>query len=162
MIASDDGFDIVIEPKRSVGHDWKDLWKFRGLFYFLSWRDLLVRYKQTAIGIAWSVIRPLLTLVVFTVALWAVLGPHYNYSEGWQLVINSGTTIVTFPMVFMIQQTQKDNVALHLKLNELIAANKHASNHMVGIEDLDEQDFREVASMYVRLAARAKHRREDK
>ena len=101
-------------------------------------------------------------LVVFTVALWAVLGPHYNYSEGWQLVINSGTTIVTFPMVFMIQQTQKDNVALHLKLNELIAANKHASNHMVGIEDLDEQDFREVGSMYVRLAARAKHRREDK
>ncbi len=67
MIDSDDGFDIIIEPNRSAGHYWKDLWKFRGLFYFLSWRDLLVRYKQTAIGIAWSVIRPLITLVVFTI-----------------------------------------------------------------------------------------------
>ncbi len=60
-------FDIVIEPNKNLSHYWKDLWKFRGLFYFLAWRDLLVRYKQTVIGIAWSVIRPLLTLVVFTI-----------------------------------------------------------------------------------------------
>ncbi len=59
-------FDIILEPKRSASNYWKDLWTFRGLFFFLTWRDVLVRYKQTAIGIAWSVIRPLLTLVVFT------------------------------------------------------------------------------------------------
>jgi lipopolysaccharide transport system permease protein len=60
-------FDIIIEPKKPIGHYWKDLWKFRSLFLFLAWRDLLVRYKQTAIGISWSVLRPFLTLVVFTV-----------------------------------------------------------------------------------------------
>ena len=67
MNSSESDFDLVIEPKKNIGHYWRDLWKFRGLFYFLAWRDLLVRYKQTAIGIAWSVIRPLITLVVFTV-----------------------------------------------------------------------------------------------
>jgi lipopolysaccharide transport system permease protein len=60
-------FDIVIESKKPIGHYWKDLWKFRSLFLFLAWRDLLVRYKQTAIGVSWSVLRPFLTLVVFTV-----------------------------------------------------------------------------------------------
>src|SRR4051794_9393869 len=60
-------FDIVIESKKPIGHYWKDLWKFRSLFLFLAWRDLLVRYKQTAIGASWSVVRPVLTLVVFTV-----------------------------------------------------------------------------------------------
>jgi lipopolysaccharide transport system permease protein len=63
----DSGYDIIIEPKKSIAHYWKDLWKFRGIFYFLAWRDLLVRYKQTVIGISWSLIRPLLTLVVFTI-----------------------------------------------------------------------------------------------
>src|SRR5438876_7542645 len=61
-----DDFDIIIEPKKNIGHYWKDIWKFRELFYFLAWRDLLVRYKQTVIGVSWSLIRPLLTLVVFT------------------------------------------------------------------------------------------------
>ena len=58
---------LLIEAGRTELHYWKDLWHFRELFYFLSWRDILVRYKQTAIGIAWSVIRPLMTMVVFTV-----------------------------------------------------------------------------------------------
>lgn len=60
-------YTLVIEAGRTELHYWKDLWRFRELFYFLSWRDILVRYKQTVIGIAWSVIRPLLTMVVFTV-----------------------------------------------------------------------------------------------
>jgi len=60
-------YALVIEAGRSELHYWKDLWRYRELFWFLSWRDLLVRYKQTAIGIAWSVIRPLLTMIVFTV-----------------------------------------------------------------------------------------------
>ena len=90
---------------------------------------------------------------------WALVGPWFGFSEGWQLVINTGTTIITFLMVFLIQQSQnKDSVALHLKLNELLAANKTASNRMIGIEQLDEQDLRDVASFYARLADRAKTR----
>ena len=91
------------------------------------------------------------------VLVWGAVGPLFKYSEGWQLVINTGTTIVTFLMVFLIQQSQnKDSVALHLKLNELLAASQTASNRMIGIEELDEQDLRDVAAVYVRLAARAK------
>jgi len=59
-------FDLVIEAGRGLGRYWKDLWLFRGLFFFLAWRDVLVRYKQTVIGVAWAVLRPLLTMVVFT------------------------------------------------------------------------------------------------
>lgn len=60
-------YDLIIEPGRADKNYWKDLWKYRELFLFLSWRDILVRYKQTVIGVAWSVIRPLLTMIVFTV-----------------------------------------------------------------------------------------------
>jgi lipopolysaccharide transport system permease protein len=60
-------FDLIIEPTRSNKNYWKDIWKYRELFFFLAWRDILVRYKQTVIGVAWSLIRPLLTMVVFTV-----------------------------------------------------------------------------------------------
>jgi len=59
-------FDLVIEPGVGIGRHWADLWRYRELFYFLAWRDILVRYKQTAIGVAWAVLRPLLTMVVFT------------------------------------------------------------------------------------------------
>jgi low affinity Fe/Cu permease len=96
-------------------------------------------------------------LALATVLLWAAIGPLFHFSENWQLVINTGTTIITFLMVFLIQQSQnKDSVAVHLKLNELLAADHHASNRMIGIEELDEQDLRDVATFYVRLAARAK------
>ena len=98
-------------------------------------------------------------LALATIAVWALLGPAYAYSENWQLVINTGTTIITFLMVFLIQQSQnKDSVALHLKLNELLAAHKSASNRMIGIETLDEQDLQEVATFYARLSERAKTR----
>lgn len=97
---------------------------------------------------------PAMFCVAFAIVLlWAVAGPAFDFSETWQLVINTGTTIVTFLMVFLIQQSQnKDSVAMHLKLNELLAANRQASNRMIGIEELDEQDLREVAAFYVRLA----------
>ena len=98
-------------------------------------------------------------MALLAVLVWALVGPLFHFSENWQLVINTGTTIVTFLMVFLIQQSQnKDSVALHLKLNELLAANKTASNRMIGIEQLDEQDLRDVASFYARLADRAKTR----
>ena len=91
------------------------------------------------------------------VIIWAVTGPVFGFSDTWQLIINTGTTIVTFLMVFLIQQSQnKDSVALHLKLNELLASSRQASNRMIGIEDLDEQDLQQVAAFYVGLAERAK------
>lgn len=94
---------------------------------------------------------------LLTVIAWASVGPVFHFSQNWQLVINTGTTIVTFLMVFLIQQSQnKDSVAVHLKLNELLAANRQASNRMIGIEDLDEQDLRDVAMFYAKLATRAK------
>ena len=96
-------------------------------------------------------------------AVWAALGPLFHYSENWQLVINTGTTIVTFVMVFLIQQSQnKDSVAVHLKLNELLASSRNASNRMIGIEELDEQDLHEVAMFYAGLAERARAKRTTK
>ncbi len=66
--------ELIIEPGRGIKNYWRDLWEYRELFYFLSWRDILVRYKQTAIGVAWSVIRPLLTMIVFTIVFGRIAG----------------------------------------------------------------------------------------
>ena len=65
--STDAGFDLIIEPNRTTGAFFRELLRYRELFYFLAWRDILVRYKQTVIGVAWSVIRPLLTMLVFTI-----------------------------------------------------------------------------------------------
>jgi len=87
---------------------------------------------------------------------WGVSGPIFHFSDTWQLVINTGTTIITFLMVFIIQQSaNKDTVAIHLKLNELIAANKNASNQLVDIEDLTENQLRTVKEFYIKLADKA-------
>lgn len=94
---------------------------------------------------------------VSVVLLWAISGPIFGYSETWQLVINTGTTIITFLMVFLIQKAQnKDGKAIQLKLNELIAANEQASNRMVDIEDLTEKDLDQLHKFYVALAKMAK------
>lgn len=93
------------------------------------------------------------SLAVVTVLAWIVTGPIFHYSDGWQLVINTGTTIVTFLMVFLIQQSQnKDSVALHLKLNELLSSHRSADNHMIGIEDASEEELRRLAAAYLRLS----------
>ncbi|MFI5453626.1 low affinity iron permease family protein [Pedobacter sp. UC225_61] len=92
------------------------------------------------------------------VILWAVTGPLFDYSETWQLVINTGTTIITFLMVFLIQKAQnKDGKAIQLKLNELIAAQEHTSNRMVDIEDLTEEELDQLHKYYVKLAMLAKN-----
>ena len=76
------------------------------------------------------------------IVVWAVLGPVFGYSDTWQLVINTGTTIVTFLMVFLIQRSQnKDALAIHLKLNELVAALEGASNRLIDVEALSEQEL---------------------
>lgn len=87
------------------------------------------------------------------VVIWAACGPIFDYSETWQLVINTGTTIITFLMVFLIQKAQnKDGKAIQLKLNELIAANTRASNRMVDIEDLTEEELDQLHKFYVKLS----------
>src|SRR5690606_29281353 len=76
------------------------------------------------------------------VLIWAISGPFFDFSETWQLVINTGTTIVTFLMVFLIQKTQnKDSLAIQLKLNELVASSRFASNRLVDVEDLTEEEM---------------------
>lgn len=93
---------------------------------------------------------------VSIVILWAVTGPLFDYSETWQLVINTGTTIITFLMVFLIQKAQnKDSKAIQLKLNELLAADERASNRMVDIEDLTEEELDRLHKFYEKLSALA-------
>jgi low affinity Fe/Cu permease len=92
------------------------------------------------------------------IVVWALTGRFFRYSDTWQLVINTGTTIVTFLMVFLIQRSQnKDALALHLKLNELVAAMEGASNRLIDVEDLTEQELTVLHEHYTKLAAMAKH-----
>lgn len=97
---------------------------------------------------------PAAFVIAFAIIIvWAISGPIFGFSDTWQLVINTGTTIVTFLMVFVIQQSQnKDIVAVHLKLNELIASNSSASNRLVDIEDLTEDEIMVLKKFYVKLA----------
>jgi low affinity Fe/Cu permease len=98
-------------------------------------------------------------LALGIVLVWLVSGPFFRFSDTWQLVINTGTTIVTFLMVFLIQRTQnKDALALHLKLNEIVAAMEGASNRLIDVEDLSEHELETLREHYrslVRLAKRA-------
>ena len=96
-------------------------------------------------------------IAVLVIIVWAVTGPIFHFSDTWQLVINTGTTIVTFLMVFIIQQTQnKDSLALQLKLNELIACEERASNRLIVVEDLTQEELEMLKNFYVRLAELAK------
>ena len=102
-------------------------------------------------------------IAVGIIVAWGILGPVFKYSDAWQLVINTGTTIVTFLMVFLIQQSQnKDSVAVHLKLNELVAANRRANSELIGIEDVCEEDLRRIANAYLALAKNAGLTTEDR
>ncbi|WKZ87311.1 low affinity iron permease family protein [Ralstonia pickettii] len=97
---------------------------------------------------------------VLAIVVWTVTGPLFDYSDRWQLVINTGTTIITFLMVFVIQQSQnKDSIALHLKLNELLASHRTADNRLIGIEEATEDDLRRLAAAYLRIAHMAEAER---
>jgi low affinity Fe/Cu permease len=96
-------------------------------------------------------------LALATIAVWGMTGPVFHFSDTWQLVINTGTTVVTFLMVFLIQRSQnKESLALQLKLNEIVAALDGASNRMVNVEDLSEKELDVLHRHYARLAAMAK------
>lgn len=96
-------------------------------------------------------------IALAVIIVWVFTGPLFNFSDTWQLVINTGTTIVTFLMVFLIQRTQnKDALAIHLKLNELVAAFDGASNRLIDVEDLTEEEIITLHKHYQRLVGMAK------
>src|SRR5678815_608823 len=96
-------------------------------------------------------------LALMAIVVWGLTGPLFHFSDTWQLVINTSTTIITFLMVFLIQRTQnKDALAIHLKLNEIVAALEGASNRLIDVEDLTEGEIEILHTHYQRLVAMAK------
>lgn len=125
------------ESKRADGQS-------RGLF------STLAGSAAAATGRPWA-----FALAVTVVATWALTGPLFGYSDTWQLVINTSTTIVTFLMVFLLQHAQnKDTLVLQVKLNELLAAVEGASNRLIDIEDLSEEEVEELHERYQRQVGR--------
>lgn len=110
---------------------------------------------------AWTGSSSAFILAALTIVVWGATGPVFHYSETWQLVINTGTTIITFLMVFLIQKSQnKESKAIQLKLNELIAANRFTSNRMVDVEDLTENELDELRAFYARVSKLAEKDRD--
>jgi low affinity Fe/Cu permease len=94
---------------------------------------------------------------ILIVAVWLLTGPFFHFSDTWQLVINTGTTVVTFLMVFLIQRAQnRDALAVQLKLDEIVAALEGASNRLISVEDLSEEELKILRSHYQRLAEMAR------
>jgi len=122
-------------------------------------RELFRKFAQAtshAVGSSWAFILAVLVLVV-----WAVTGPMFHYSDTWQLIINTGTTIVTFLMVFLIQNTQnRDAKAIHLKLDELIKGVKGARTGLVNLEQLSDADLERLHNEFERLHESVNHSHE--
>jgi len=105
----------------------------------------------------WSGRSSVFAIACALIAVWAATGPLFHFSDTWQLAINTTTTIVTFLMVFLIQRAQnKDSRAIQMKLNELVAAISGASNRLIGVEDLTEDDLEKLHRFYGELASLAK------
>jgi low affinity Fe/Cu permease len=120
---------------------------------------LFARKTSTALGSPWAFVIALLIIVV-----WAATGPIFHFSDTWQLIINTGTTIVTFLMVFLIQNTQnRDAKAVHLKLDEIIRAIKGARNELVDLEELSDEELKKLEQQFQLIRQSAKrdgnHRR---
>ena len=108
-----------------------------------------VAIKVTRIAGSTSTIITSFALII----VWAITGPFFHYSENWQLVINTGTSIITFLMVFLIQKSQnKDSLAIQLKLNELVAEHEFASNRLVDVENMTEDELRIIQKYYSKLS----------
>lgn len=110
---------------------------------------------------AWSGSTPVFIIAVLVIIAWLLTGPLFDFSDTWQLVINTGTTIVTFLMVFLIQRMQnKDSRALHLKLNELVASLKGPSNRLIDVEELTEKELETLSRYYQKLAQLARNEKD--
>lgn len=125
---------------------------------FSRWFDRFSNKVTRASGSPFAFLTALCVILI-----WAITGPVFHYSDTWQLVINTGTTIVTFLMVFVIQQSQnKDSVAIHLKLNELLSASNHASDYLIAVEDLSEDELMVIQKYYMKMAELSKQKAEIK
>src|SRR2546423_14108473 len=114
---------------------------------------VFARRTSNVLGSAWAFVLALAVIVV-----WGATGPTFHYSDTWQLIINTGTTIVTFLMVFLIQNTQnRDAKAVHLKLDEIIRALKGARNELVDLEQLSDEDLAALEKQFERVRKRAEH-----
>jgi low affinity Fe/Cu permease len=121
-------------------------------------RPISDRFEDLSAAVTrWTGSTPAFACALAVVVGWAVLGPVFHFSNTWQLVINTGTTIVTFLMVFLIQRTQnKDALAIHLKLNEIVAALDGASNRLIEVEALSEKDLQTLKCHYGELVELAR------
>lgn len=100
---------------------------------------------------------PAIIIAFGSIILWGGFGPVFHYSENWQMVINTGTTIITFLMVFLIQKSQnKESLAVQLKLNELVAAHEFASNRLVDVENMTEEELKTIQKYYSTLKTKTK------
>jgi len=115
-------------------------------------------FTRFANGIARKTGRPIAFIIAaLIIIIWAVTGPIFNFSDTWQLVINTGTTIVTFLMVFLIQNTQnRDTEALQIKIDELIRATEGAQNALLDLEELDDEVLDRIRANYQKLASQAR------
>jgi low affinity Fe/Cu permease len=112
---------------------------------------VFARRSSVVLGSAWAFAGAILIIVI-----WALTGPTFHFSDTWQLIINTGTTIVTFLMVFLIQNTQnRDAKAVHLKLDEIIRALKDARNELVDLEDLSDEDLKRLEEQFKQLRQKA-------
>jgi low affinity Fe/Cu permease len=118
--------------------------------------ELLEKFSRLATQATGTSAAFILALTIIVV--WGITGPLFHFSDTWQLVINTGTTIVTFLMVFLIQRSQnKDALAIHLKLNEIVAALEGASNRLIDVEDLTEAEIKTLHQHYRKLIELSKH-----
>jgi len=112
---------------------------------------IFARRSSTVLGSAWA-----FGIAIFVIVIWGLTGPAFHYSNTWQLIINTGTTIVTFLMVFLIQNTQnRDAKAAHLKLDEIIRAVKGARNELVDLEKLADEDLTSLEKQFERVRKKA-------
>ena len=113
--------------------------------------DRFEGFSKTITGLAGST--GAFAIALSIIVIWALLGPLFRFSDTWQLVVNTGTTIITFLMVFLIQRSQnKDSLAIHMKLNEIVAAVQGASNRLVDVESLSEKELETLHRYYGELA----------
>ena len=135
-----------ITPRRDASGGGKKDRDKEGIF------RIFARSASQALGSPWALI-----IAILITMLWAATGPTFHFSDTWQLVINTGTSIVTFLMVFLIQNTQnRDAKAVHLKLDELIRANKDARNHMVDLQKVPDAEMARLEQEFSRLRETAK------
>ena len=114
---------------------------------------VFARQSSVILGSAWA-----FTSAILIIITWALTGPTFHFSDTWQLIINTGTTIVTFLMVFLIQNTQnRDAKASHLKLDEIIRALKGARNELVDLENLSDEDLKKLENQFQRIRQKAEH-----